>query len=69
MIRIPESRFFLEGFCLSQAEDSDDEPAVLSLRGMSPPESILSDEDLLTEQVKDINQPDTSTKTEGTVAV
>lgn len=48
----------------NEAEDSDDEPAVLSLHGMSPPESILSDEDLLTEQVKDINQPDTTTKTE-----
>ncbi|GLD71162.1 adhesion G-protein coupled receptor G4 [Lates japonicus] len=39
-------------------EDSDDEPAVLSLPGMSPAESIL-DEELLLDQTKD-----TSTKTE-----
>ncbi|XP_078122731.1 adenosine deaminase domain-containing protein 2 [Sander vitreus] len=39
-------------------EDSDDDPATLSLCGMSPPGSILSDEELLLDQIKDFNKPD-----------
>lgn len=50
-------------FLFFKDEDSDDEPAVLSLSGMSPAESIL-DEELLLDQTKD-----TSTKTEGTEVV
>lgn len=69
MIRMPQSWFFKEGFRLSQDEDSDDDPAVLSLHGMSPPGSILSDDDPLTDQIKDIKGPDRSAETEGTVTV
>ncbi|XP_044227569.1 adenosine deaminase domain-containing protein 2 isoform X1 [Thunnus albacares] len=45
----------------AEDEDSDDDAAVLSLSGMSPAESVLSDEELLLDQKKDI---DWSTKTE-----
>ncbi|KAM7398263.1 hypothetical protein PAMA_006255 [Pampus argenteus] len=45
-------------------EDSDDDAAVLSLTDMSPAESVLSDEEILLDQKKDIKIPDGSTKTE-----
>uniref|UniRef100_A0A8D0AVJ0 Adenosine deaminase domain containing 2 n=1 Tax=Sander lucioperca TaxID=283035 RepID=A0A8D0AVJ0_SANLU len=45
-------------------EDSDDDPATLSLCGMSPPGSILSDEELLLDQIKDFNKPDEVCRTD-----
>ncbi|XP_040007427.1 adenosine deaminase domain-containing protein 2 isoform X3 [Xiphias gladius] len=45
-------------------EDSDDEPAVLSLTGMSPADSIILDEELLLDQIKDFKNQGESTKTE-----
>ncbi|XP_049448108.1 adenosine deaminase domain-containing protein 2 isoform X2 [Epinephelus fuscoguttatus] len=46
---------------LSEYEDSDDDAAVLSLHGMSPAGSVLLDEELILDQIKD---PDKSTTTE-----
>ncbi|XP_026228159.1 adenosine deaminase domain-containing protein 2 [Anabas testudineus] len=45
-------------------EESDDEPAVLSLPDMSPTESILLDEELLLDQIKDLKNQDKPGKTE-----
>ncbi|KAM9332833.1 adenosine deaminase domain-containing protein 2 [Pholidichthys leucotaenia] len=45
----------------NEDEDSDDEQAVLSLRGLSPTEDIPSDED--EDQIKDFNNLSISTKT------
>ncbi|KAA8586746.1 hypothetical protein FQN60_000582 [Etheostoma spectabile] len=39
-------------------EDSDDDPAILSLGGMSPAGSILSDEELPLDHIKDFNNSD-----------
>ncbi|XP_034746573.1 adenosine deaminase domain-containing protein 2 isoform X3 [Etheostoma cragini] len=39
-------------------EDSDDDPATLSLGGMSPAGTILSDEELLLDHIKDFNDSD-----------
>ncbi|XP_070774160.1 adenosine deaminase domain-containing protein 2 [Enoplosus armatus] len=44
--------------------DEVEDSAVLSLPGMSPAESILSDEELLLDQIKDFKNTDKSTKTE-----
>nr|XP_033466522.1 adenosine deaminase domain-containing protein 2 isoform X2 [Epinephelus lanceolatus] len=46
---------------LSEYEDSDDDAAALSLHGMSPAGSVLLDEELILDQIKD---PDKSTTTE-----
>ncbi|XP_062288518.1 adenosine deaminase domain-containing protein 2 [Scomber scombrus] len=40
----------------NEDEDSDDDAAVLSIPGMSPAESVLSDEELLTDQKKDTDR-------------
>ncbi|XP_051258102.1 adenosine deaminase domain-containing protein 2 isoform X2 [Dicentrarchus labrax] len=45
-----------------EVEDSDD--AAHSLSGMSPAESILLDEELFLDKIKDFKNPDSSTKTE-----
>ncbi|XP_044077857.1 adenosine deaminase domain-containing protein 2 [Siniperca chuatsi] len=45
-------------------EDEDENSAVLSLPGMSPTESILSEEELHLDQIEDFKNPDKSTKTE-----
>ncbi|KAM6983503.1 adenosine deaminase domain-containing protein 2 [Tautogolabrus adspersus] len=45
-------------------ENSDGDQTVLSLPGMSPKESLLSDEELLLDQIKDFKDPDQGTKTE-----
>ncbi|KAK9536427.1 hypothetical protein VZT92_006205 [Zoarces viviparus] len=45
-------------------EDSDDEIDALSLYGMSPPPSILSDKELTQDHFKDLKQPDKSMQTE-----
>lgn len=82
MSRKPQSffkkKFFLpltRIFCFCQDEGSGDDTTVLSLPGMSPVASILSEEDLLLDQTagflqikKETNQ-DKSTKTEGAVVV
>ncbi|XP_028452306.1 adenosine deaminase domain-containing protein 2 isoform X2 [Perca flavescens] len=39
-------------------ENSDDDPAALSIGGMSPAGSILSDEELLLDQIEDFDKPD-----------
>jgi len=54
-----------------QDEDSDDydDGAALSLRGVSPPESVLSDEELLVDHVEDFNGQLKSAETEGAAAV
>lgn len=67
--RKPQSLFLPELCYVSQDEDSDDDPTVFALSGMSPAESILSDEGLLLDQFQDFKNPDKSTKTEGAVVV
>ncbi|XP_056254326.1 adenosine deaminase domain-containing protein 2 [Seriola aureovittata] len=47
-----------------EGEDSGDEAAVLSLPGVSPAESIILDEELLLDQMKDFQNQDRSTETE-----
>ncbi len=64
--RKPQSIFLPELFCVSQDEDSHDDPAALSLPGMSPVESIHSDEELLLDQIKDFKSP---FKPEGAVVI
>ncbi|XP_072231671.1 adenosine deaminase domain-containing protein 2 [Leuresthes tenuis] len=56
----PQRRYELASddvFLEQEDEDSDDEDdgAALSLRGVSPPESVLSDEELLVDHIKDFN--------------
>lgn len=53
-------------FAFPQDEDSDDDPAVLSLSGMSLAESTLSDEALPLDQIKDFKNLNES---EGAVVV
>lgn len=53
-------------FAFPQDEDSDDEPAILSLSGMSLAESTLSDEVLPLDQIKDLKNLNES---EGAVVV
>ncbi|CAB1460933.1 unnamed protein product [Pleuronectes platessa] len=45
-------------------EDSDDEPTVFSLPGVSPGESITLDEEIILDQIKDFEIEDNSTKPE-----
>lgn len=60
---------YLNRFVLFKDEESDDEPAVLSLPDMSPTESILLDEELLLDQIKDLKNQDKPGKTESAVLV
>lgn len=62
-------KFYQSGFLLLQYDDSDDEPAVLSLPDMSPVENILLDEELLLDQIKDLRSQDKATDSEGAVLV
>ncbi|KAF3705648.1 Adenosine deaminase domain-containing protein 2 [Channa argus] len=43
--------------------ESDEEPSVLSLTGMSPTESLVLDEELFVNEMMDFKNPDNSTKT------
>ncbi|XP_022594446.1 adenosine deaminase domain-containing protein 2-like [Seriola dumerili] len=47
-----------------EGEDSGDEATVLSLPGVSPAESIILDEELLLDQMKDFQNQDRNTETE-----